>query len=383
MTPTLGRVGHAIRSVRPSRSHTVLGALVIAVLCTIMGVSAHAADNASPGPLKLVKVTAARIPVDIASRADDSGLYIAEQNGIVVRFDTLDKSRKTTLDLTRFTRVDAERGLLGLVFHPNGRFLYVNYTDSKHGTVVARYAMRPDNTADPSSRTVLFSLPRSGPSVHNGGSLDFGPGGRLFISTGDSGWGNDPARRALDRSSFLGKILSVDPLARDAKSASPKVWAIGLRNPWRFEFDDEMNLWVPDVGQDRWEEVNVAWAKDGSGRDANFGWSAYEGLARRNKDQSAPNHAKPVYVYEHGENGCSVIGGTRVRDAALPGLAGWYVFGDYCTGRVSAMNVSDQKVKKLKVIAKGAGLITAIRTVASGEVYVLSLGGGIRVLRPG
>lgn len=341
---------------------------------------ASATPNA---PVSLVKVTSARIPVDIASRPNDTGLYIAEQNGVVVRYDTTTRTRTTALNLTRLTRVDAERGLLGVVFHPNGRFIYVNYTDSKFGTVVARYAMRPDNTADTGTRTVLFQIPRSAPSVHNGGSLAFGPGERLFISTGDSGYGNDPARRALDRSSFLGKILSIDPLARDASSAGPRIWAIGLRNPWRFEFDDEMNLWVPDVGQDTWEEINVAWAKDGSGRDANFGWSAYEGHVRRNKDQTASNHAEPVHVYKHGDDGCSVIGGTRVRDSGLPSLAGWYVFGDYCTGRVSAMYVVGQKVRKLKVIAKGAGLITAIRTVSSGEVYVLSLGGGIRVLRAG
>ena len=326
-------------------------------------------------------MTAARIPVDIATREGDPGLYIAEQNGVVVRVDPTTKARTTALNLTKFTHVDAERGLLGLIFHPDGEYLYVNYTDSKFGTVVARYEMRADNTADPATRTVLLYLPRTRPSVHNGGGFDFGPGGRLYVSTGDSGFGNDPARLALDPTSFFGKILSIDPLARDAKSASPRVWSLGLRNPWRFEFDDDMNLWVPDVGQQRWEEVNVVWAKDGSGRGTNFGWSAYEGLARNNKDQNAADSHKPVYVYQHGENGCAVIGGTRARDESLPTLRGWYVFGDYCTGRVSAMKVEDQKMQKLRVIAKGEGLITAVRTVASGEIYVLSLGGGVRALR--
>ena len=359
---------------------------IIFVIGTTIAISVplpddSAASAAARERVALVKVTSARIPVDIATRGGDAGLYIAEQNGIVIRYDPIAKSRTTALNLTRFTRVDAERGLLGLVFHPDGTHLYVNYTDARFGTVVARYVMRADNTANPSTRTVLFYLPRSRPSVHNGGSLAFGPGGRLFISTGDSGFGNDPARLALDAKSFFGKILSIDPLARDAKSAAPKIWSMGLRNPWRFEFDDEMNLWVPDVGQQKWEEVNVAWAKDGSGRNANFGWSAYEGLARNNKDQSAGDHDKPVYVYEHGDQGCSVIGGTRVRDEALPSLRGWYVFGDYCTGRVTAMKVVDQKVLRMRTIARGAGLITAVRSVTSGEVYVLSLGGGIRKLQ--
>lgn len=370
-----------MRQIRPGRRCALLLAVGLSLAPLFGQPRPSAASSDSPSRLALVRVTAARIPVDIASRSDDPGLYIAEQNGVVVRVDPTTKARSTALNLTKFTKVDAERGLLGLVFHPDGKFLYVNYTDSRFGTIVARYAMRDDNTADPSTRTVLFSLPRSRPSVHNGGGLDFGPGGRLFVSTGDSGFGNDPARLALDPSSLFGKILSLDPLARDAKSAQPRVWSIGLRNPWRFEFDEEMNLWVPDVGQQRWEEINVVWAKDGSGRDTNFGWSAYEGLARNNKDQTAVNSHKPLYVYEHGEQGCAVIGGTRVRDDALPTVRGWYVFGDYCTGRVSAMKVSGQRIQKMRTIAKGAGLITAIRTVASGEVYVLSLGGGIRALR--
>jgi glucose/arabinose dehydrogenase len=339
------------------------------------------AESGSGTKVALVKVTSAKIPVDIASRDGDPGLYIAEQNGLIVRYDPTTKTRTTALNLKRFTRADVERGLLGLIFHPDGTHLYANYTDSRFGTVVARYAMRANNTADTATRTVLFQLPRSRPSVHNGGSLAFGPGGRLYVSTGDSGFGNDPARLALDKSSFFGKILSLEPLARDATSAAPKVWSIGLRNPWRFEFDDKMNLWVPDVGQNKWEEVNVVWAEDGSGRDANFGWSAFEGRVRNNKDQNAYGHNQPVYVYPHGEQGCSVIGGTRVRDESLPGLLGWYVFGDYCTGRISAMKVSGQKVQSLRTIAKGAGFITAIRTIASGQIYVLSLGGGIRTFR--
>lgn len=341
------------------------------------------AGTVSNQALRLQKVTSARIPVDIATRANDDGLYIAEQNGVVIRYDTASKGRSVVLNLTRFTRADAERGLLGLVFHPNGRYVFVNYTDSKGNTVVARYAMREDNTADPSTRVVVFQLVRNEKSVHNGGSMDFGPGGRLFISTGDSGAGNDPKRLALEPTSLFGKIVSIDSLARDAKSAAPKIWAIGLRNPWRFEFDDEMNLWVPDVGQQRWEELNVAWAADGSGRGANFGWSAYEGRSRLNKDQSAPDHALPAYVYEHGEEGCSIIGGTKVRDMSLPALLGWYVFGDYCTGRVTAIKITGNKVEKKKVIATNAGFISAVRSVESGEVYVLSLGGGIRVLRAG
>lgn len=332
--------------------------------------------------VRLVKVTSADRPTDIASRTGDPSLYVAEQNGRVIRFDPTKQKRSTALDIGNLTSASGERGLLGLVFNPAGRFMFVNYTDAAGDTVVARYAMKSDNTADVTTRTVLFTVDQPY-SNHNGGGLAFGPGGRLYIGTGDGGSRDDPQRRALNRTSMLGKIISVDPNASDKKSAAPSMWAIGLRNPWRFEFDRDMNLWIADVGQDTWEEVDVAWAKNGSGRGANFGWSAYEGNARYNTDQSAPKHHPPVYVYRHGSAGCSISGGTRVRSAELPKLRGWYVFGDYCSGRITALNVSGQKVLATKQLVDNAGNVTAIRTVTSGDVYVLTLDGSVSALRVG
>ncbi|MFM8390746.1 MAG: PQQ-dependent sugar dehydrogenase, partial [Actinomycetota bacterium] len=241
-------------------------ASLLLVATFIIGVAAPTDATAVVDPTaRLTKVTTVAKPTDIASRASDTGLYIAEQDGRVVRFDTKTKAKSTALDLTGRTGASGERGLLGLVFHPNGRFLCVNYTDDDGNTVVARYRMRADNTADPTSRTVLFTLDQPYAN-HNGGGLAFGPGRRLYIGTGDGGSRDDPQRVALDRSSMLGKIISVDPLARNAKSAAARIWSVGLRNPWRFEFDDVMNLWVADVGQDKWEEVSLARASAGSGR---------------------------------------------------------------------------------------------------------------------
>ncbi len=328
---------------------------------------------------RLVKVTSASKPVDIASRAGDHGLYIAEQNGVVVRYEPKTKTKTTALDLTSFTGASGERGLLGIVFHPDGRFLYVNYTDAAGDTVVARYRMTTSNLADPTTRTELFSLEQPYAN-HNGGGLAFGPGNRLYIGTGDGGSRDDPQRLALDRRSMLGKIISIDALARNKRAAGPRIWSLGLRNPWRFEFDNDMNLWVADVGQDKWEEVSVAWAASGSGRNANFGWSAYEGFVRFNKDQTAKNHLAPVYVYEHGDDGCSISGGTRVRSPKLPTLAGWYVFGDYCTGHITAIKVSGKKTTSVARLVENAGSVTAVRTVASGDVYVLELGGTVSLL---
>jgi glucose/arabinose dehydrogenase len=350
---------------------------LLLVTAIVVGAVTPANATAVADPTaRLAKVTTAAKPTDIASRAGDTGLYIAEQDGRIVRFDTKSKAKSTALDLTGRTGASGERGLLGLVFHPNGRFLYVNYTDDDGDTVVARYRMRANKTADPASRTVLFTLEQPYAN-HNGGGLAFGPGGRLYIGTGDGGSRDDPQRVALDRSSMLGKIVSVDPLARNEKSATARIWSVGLRNPWRFEFDDEMNLWVADVGQDKWEEISLARASAGSGRNANFGWSAYEGFVRFNKEQNAESHLAPVHVYEHGEDGCSISGGTKVRSAKLSSLVGWYVYGDYCTGHITAIKVVGTKTTRVVRLVDNAGSVTAVRSIASGDVYVLALGGDI------
>lgn len=350
---------------------------LLLVAATVIGTATPAEATAVDDPTaRLVKVTTATKPTDISSRSGDTGLYIAEQDGKIVRFDTKTKARSITLDLTGRTGASGERGLLGLVFHPKGRFLYVNYTDDDGNTVVARYRMRTNKTADPASRTVLFTLEQPYAN-HNGGGLAFGPGERLYIGTGDGGSRDDPQRVALNRSSMLGKIVSVDPLARNQKSAAAQVWSVGLRNPWRFEFDDEMNLWVADVGQDKWEEVSLAPASAGSGRNTNFGWSAYEGFTRFNNDQTAKSHLAPVHVYEHGEDGCSISGGTKVRSEKLSALTGWYVYGDYCSGRITAIKVVGAKTTRVVRLIGDAGSVTAVRSVASGDVYVLNLGGHV------
>lgn len=328
----------------------------------------------------LLKVTKADKPTDIATRTNDIGLYIAQQSGRLVRFDRESRKTSTVLDLSNSTKADGERGLLGVVFHPNGRYVYVNYTNNAGDTVVSRYAMTDHNSADVATRTVLFTLDQTYAN-HNGGGLAFGPGGRLFIGTGDGGSSGDPQRRALSRTTFLGKIVAINPLASNKRDAKPFIWSIGLRNPWRFEFDEASNLWIADVGQNKWEEVDVAWAADGSGRNANFGWSAYEGNVRYNDDQVARSHHAPVYVYEHGEAGCSISGGTRVRSLSLPTLRGWYVFGDYCSGRITALKVAGKTTQRSRIIVEKAGNITAVRTVSNGDVYVLALNGSVSVLR--
>jgi len=329
---------------------------------------------ASTNSTKLVLVTRAKLPVDIASRLNDSAIYIAEQDGLVQRF--VNGKKTIALDLRKRTSASGERGLLGVVFHPNGKYMYVNYTNQQGNTEVVRYAMTATNTANVSTRTVLLTV-KQPYANHNGGGLAFGPEGRLYVGTGDGGSGGDPERVALKMSSPLGKILSLSSTAKNEKTNDLAVWSRGLRNPWRFEFDSSNNLWIADVGQNMWEEVNVAWAAQGAGKDISFGWSAWEGNTRYNTDELAQPHQKPVFTYKHGDAGCSVSGGTRVRDPQLPAWKDWFVFGDYCSGRITAIWVSGQTTQKQVVVQRNVGSITAVRSTTQGKVFVLTLDGKI------
>lgn len=324
---------------------------------------------------KLVLVGLFEKPVDIASRANDTGLYVAQQSGRVVRFGINGKTT-VTLDLSALTKAEGERGLLGLVFHPNGKSLYVNYTDTNGNTVVARYLMKLDGTAKSSSRVILFTL-RQPYANHNGGGLAFGPNGRLFVGTGDGGSSGDPQRRALNPKSRLGKMLSLNPNAISEASNDLVVWSRGLRNPWRFEFDSQGNLWIADVGQNNWEEINLARAINGAGKGKSFGWSAFEANARFNTDQSASGHLFPVHTYKHGNAGCSISGGTRIRDTSLTSLKNWYVFGDYCSGTLTGIWVEGNRTTRTVSLVNNVGSITAVRTVYGGAAYVLTLQGNI------
>ena len=353
----------------------IVRSTLVVSLCFIAG-GINPRVNASSLPVaKLAFVARFEKPVDIASRVNDSGIYVAEQSGRVMRYGGNGKST-VALDLSVLTKADGERGLLGLIFHPNGKSLYVNYTDLQGNTVVARYAMKSDGTARSLSRVVLFTVRQ--PYVnHNGGGLAFGPNGRLFVATGDGGSGGDPQRRALDLKSRLGKMLSIDPNATSQADNDLVIWSRGLRNPWRFEFDSHGNLWIADVGQNEWEEVNLARAEDGSGKGKSFGWSAFEANSRFNADQSAQGHLFPVFAYQHGKAGCSISGGTRIRDPKLPSLKDWYVFGDYCSGTLTAIWVLGNKTLRTQSLAENVGSITAVRSVYGAAAYALTIQGNI------
>jgi glucose/arabinose dehydrogenase len=344
----------------------------------------------------LVPVASVTAPIDLAVRPGDATLYVADQRGLVfpVRAGVVGAP---VLDITDRTAADGERGLLGLAFHPTEPFAYVDYTDRGGDTVVAEYAVDADGTFRSDTRRVVLTIDQPYPN-HNGGEVVFGPDGLLYVGTGDGGSAGDPERRSLDTAELLGKILRIDPrpdptsgapyrIPADnpfagVSGARPEIWAIGVRNPWRMSFDRATgDLWFGDVGQNAWEEIDVAWAADGGGRGANFGWSAWEGSHRYNDDQSPDGVTMPIHEYPHGDLGCSVSGGVRYRGAAIPELVGWFVYSDYCSGQVRALQIVDRSATREVVLAATA-TVSAVTEGDDGELYVLSLSEGVLALRP-
>jgi glucose/arabinose dehydrogenase len=348
--------------------------------------------TAAPAPAgapaaSLPEIARVPSPVDLAWRSGDDTLYVATQDGTVVPVRS-GVVGAPVLDMRTRTNAGGERGLLGLAFHPTQPFAFVDYTDLEGNTVIDEYSVGADGTFDVASRRQLMTIAQPYPN-HNGGEVLVGPDGMLWVFTGDGGASGDPQRRALDLSSLLGKILRIDPSPVDGAAygipadnpfvdvsgARPEIWAVGMRNPWRASFDRVTgDLWIADVGQNRWEEIDVAWAAEGTGRGANFGWSAWEGTHRYNDDQPADQVTMPIHEYEHGNLGCSISGGVRYRGPAIPALEGWYVYSDYCSGQVRALQI-DGRTAAAEVTLGSSSQVSAVREGPDGELYVLSLTG--------
>ncbi|MBT8491948.1 MAG: PQQ-dependent sugar dehydrogenase [Deltaproteobacteria bacterium] len=275
-----------------------------------------------------------------------------------------------------------EQGLLGLAFHPqfdSNRKLYINYTDRRGTTMVVEY--RTDSSGSKvdmsSARTILrLGQPYSN---HNGGDLEFGPDGKLYVGTGDGGAAGDPHGAGQDRNNLLGKMLRFDV---DQTSPKPEIVASGLRNPWRYTFDpDNGDIYIADVGQNKWEEVNVVAAGELEGK--NFGWNAVEGnhcFKRRGCDRS--KFEAPVVEYDH-NTGCSITGGYVYRAKALPQLDGMYFYADYCTATIRSFRWSKAGIrdhydwKPVLDPRYRLATLSSFAVDADGELYVLSLDGPI------
>ena len=332
-------------------------------------------------------------PVALTHAGDGSGrLFVAEQGGRIVSLNA-DGDPTPFLDVSSLIVSGGERGLLGLAFHPefeeNGRF-FVNYTDTAGDTVIAEYQATPSDTlqADASSARVLLRVDQPY-SNHNGGHLEFGPDGYLYIALGDGGSAGDPHENGQDLSTLLGKILRIDvdeqsegdygvppdnPFVGET-DARPEIWAFGLRNPWRFSFDRATGqMWIGDVGQVTLEEIDRARAGEGG---LNFGWNDMEGSAcyEPADDCARDGRVLPITEYAH-DFGCSVTGGHVYRGDKEPSLVGGYFFGDYCSGTIWAVAedapVGSPPIEMLQTEAS----ISSFGEDEAGELYLTDLSSG-------
>jgi glucose/arabinose dehydrogenase len=365
--------------------------------------AATSTTTATTGPLAEPSIALFEVgqfdqPVDVTSRPGFGDVYVVEQPGRVVA--VTDLSTDTVLDITDLTDASGEQGLLGLAFHPTADLAYVNFTDTNGDTVIAEFPIDPaTGLFDRDGYREVLSIDQPY-SNHNGGQLAFGPDQLLYIGVGDGGSGGDPQRHALDLSSRLGKILRIDPTADGDEpftvpadnpfvgdeAADPTIWAYGLRNPWRFSFDpDTGDLWIGDVGQGDFEEINhsVAVDRTDAARGANFGWSAFEGFERFNDDQPVDGALAPLFVYDHADGRCSVTGGSVARGDAVPDLAGWYLFGDYCTGQIWALDPTAPPTDPRVVELADLNGLAAIAQGPERELFAVSNGGTVARLIPG
>ena len=323
-----------------------------------------------------------------AAPGEPKRLYVVEQAGVVRVFDTTapaPRAARAFLDIRdKVSRRGEEEGLLGLAFHPdyarNGQF-YVYY--SATGTprqVVAQYRARADRAAaDAGSARILLEMPDPWRN-HNGGMLAFGPDGMLYVGTGDGGAAGDPKDSGQRLDTLLGKILRVTPEGKPAADnpfvgragARGEIWAYGLRNPWRFSFDRATGaLWAGDVGQNRWEEIDVIV------RGGNYGWRLFEGDSEFDNLKGAParDFVAPVAIYGR-DDGCSVTGGYVYRGTAVPAQRGQYFYADYCTGKVWRLPAAGQGRRAGRHVATVPNP-SSFGEDSAGELYVTSLGGGL------
>jgi glucose/arabinose dehydrogenase len=390
---------------------------VLSAACLFLALISTPAFAASNGGLPAVQLTqlpgSLDSPLDVVNAGDGSGrLFVVEQTGHIRLFKNGAFNATDFLDIHTVVNYDGgERGLLGAAFHPNyvnNGFFYVYYTDLSspvYNLTIARYTVSADpDVADPASAQIVLQIPHPVNTNHNGGNLVFGPVDHyLYMGTGDGGGGGDVPNNAQNKNILLGKLLRIDvdgtgavpcgqstPMPYAIPPTNPfvgvdgcdEIWAYGVRNPWRFEFDRETaDMIMADVGQELYEEVDFQPASSAGGE--NYGWHLMEGLHCYNPPTNCDDGTLTLPVLEetHANGWCAIVGGFRYRGAAIPGLTGVYLYGDLCLGEIWAATES-------------AGIWTAQRlldpslTISSfgqdeaGELYVVDLGGAVYRIDP-
>jgi len=327
-------------------------------------------------------------PLEITN-AGDSRLFVVEQGGIIKILNPDGTTNPIAfLNITGQVSNGGEQGLLGLAFHPNyasNGFFYTNHTDLSGNTIITKYSVDSanPNLANASSRTILLTIVQPYAN-HNGGSLKFGPDGYLYIGMGDGGSGGDPENRAQNINELLGKMLRIDVNSGTPYSiptdnpylgiaGADEIWAIGLRNPWKFSFDKKLgNLWIADVGQDNIEEINIAAATQAG---LNYGWRCYEGDAAYNTTgcPSQTSMKFPLKTLNHSTGACSVTGGYVYNGTVYPNFKGLYFFTDYCNPQIGMMTANGTTTYSETFTGNN---FSTFGEDINGELYIAALNNG-------
>ncbi len=387
----------ALDRLSPRRASRLAAPLALAAFASTAG--------AAPPPITLTTLAESLAQPVAITHAGDARLFITEQAGRVVIWNGAALLPQPFLDIRGRVLLGSEQGLLSVAFHPayaqNG-FFYVDYTDLSGDTVISRFSVSPGNPNDAleGSERVLLRIPQPYPN-HNGGQLQFGPDGYLYVGMGDGGSGFDPECYAQRDNTLLGKLLRLDvnqnldqPPYHGIPPSNPfvgpgpplnEIWAKGLRNPWRFTFDRRSgDLFVGDVGQNTREEVSFQPRSSHGGE--NYGWKMMEGNLCLSSGAGcpgpipgcdAPQYVAPILDYDHDGGGCSVIGGYVYRGSRIPGLFGSYLYGDFCTGELWAAEKHGASWQSFALSPSVPGL-TSFGEGLDGELYLV---GGSRLRR--
>jgi glucose/arabinose dehydrogenase len=410
MSTTLRRSGRAFR---PASRRAALAAAAALALGSLLAPATEASVvrnldlvgrspvvEAAPAIQLQLVVSGLSQPDFLTSARDGTGrLFIVEKTGRIRIWTGSALLSTPYLDIHTLVSTGSEQGLLGLAFSPKfttDHKLYVNYTatDGKTAIVEYRQSTSNANVVDTSTRRVVISIYQPYAN-HNGGDLVFGPDGYLYVGMGDGGSGGDPQNNGQNLTSLLGKLLRINPLSFTStrgytipstnpyvgRTGRDEIWDYGLRNPWRFSFDRVTGtLWIGDVGQDTWEEVDRASkTSSGAGRGYNWGWRVMEGRSCYNPPSGCNTSGKvlPPAVYAHLNGRCAVTGGYAYRGSAIPSLYGLYVYGDYCSGEILETPATSTARAPQYILLDTSLNISSFGEDASNELYVCDLNGSV------
>ncbi|MDG2245740.1 MAG: PQQ-dependent sugar dehydrogenase [Flavobacteriales bacterium] len=381
---------------RPFHFNKTMRYSLLIICLSVLSILSGTAQSITPVTIELdLFASGFSDPVGLYNAGDDRMFVVEQDAGHIEILNSDGSAGGQFLNVSSFISNGSERGLLGLAFHPdyqNNGLFYINYTNGSGDTVVAEYEVSGDpDVADASSAAIIITIDQPAGN-HNGGHIAFGNDGYLYIGLGDGGGQGDPNNLSQNGQELLGKMLRIDidggsPYAIPADNpfvgdptVLDEIWSIGLRNPWKYSFDAVTgDLWIGDVGQNAWEEVNFQSGSNTGGD--NYGWRCYEGDDTYNTNQCGPigDYVLPVSQISHSnpDSWCSITGGLVYRGTEFPAMVGTYFFTDYCAGDFKALVPNGGGFDEIDVLpGQGFGYV-AFGENNNGDLFAVNLNGNI------